>query len=82
MDPQSRDAMRSAGKLGALGIELAGLVIGCLLAGWWLDGKLGTAPYLTLAGIFLGAFGGFMVVWRAIKTSEGEASKPGDEHRS
>jgi F0F1-type ATP synthase assembly protein I len=27
--------------------------------GWWLDGQLGTSPWLLLVGIFLGAAGGF-----------------------
>ena len=33
------------------------MVLGAV--GWWLDGKLGTAPWLMLVGIALGAAGGF-----------------------
>ena len=42
-----------------VGLQFAGtfLVAGAL--GWWLDGKLGTSPWLLLVGIFLGAAGGF-----------------------
>ena len=69
-DPEARKAMQSAGRLGTLGMELSALIIGFLLGGYWLDKKLGTSPYLTLAGVFMGAFGGFMAVLRAIKQSE------------
>lgn len=42
------------------GFTFAGtfLVMGAI--GWWLDGKLGTGPWLLLVGIFLGATGGFI----------------------
>jgi ATP synthase protein I len=30
-----------------------------LLAGWWLDGRLGTAPLFTITGALVGAAGGF-----------------------
>jgi F0F1-type ATP synthase assembly protein I len=30
-----------------------------LLAGWWLDGRLGTTPLLTIVGALVGAGGGF-----------------------
>ena len=30
-----------------------------LLAGWWLDGKLGTRPFFAIAGALLGAAAGF-----------------------
>lgn len=30
-----------------------------LLAGWWLDGKLGTRPLFAIAGALLGAAAGF-----------------------
>jgi ATP synthase protein I len=30
-----------------------------LLAGWWLDGKVGTRPLFTIVGALVGAAGGF-----------------------
>lgn len=39
-------------------------VVLCLLLGWWLDGKLGTDPWLTLAGLGLGSLVGFRALWR------------------
>jgi F0F1-type ATP synthase assembly protein I len=30
-----------------------------LLAGWWLDGRVGTTPIFTITGALVGAAGGF-----------------------
>jgi F0F1-type ATP synthase assembly protein I len=60
-DPSQRGEQPQAEYLryAGVGIQFAGtfLVTGAL--GWWLDGKLGTSPWLLLVGIFLGAAGGF-----------------------
>ena len=47
------------GIYGAVGFQLAATVIGGLLAGSWLDKKIGTGPWLTIAGIVIGSIGGF-----------------------
>lgn len=49
-----------------IGLQLAGGVLGGLLGGWWLDKKLGTLPWLTLAGAVAGLAGGFYVVARVL----------------
>jgi F0F1-type ATP synthase assembly protein I len=69
MDPEARKMMRDAGRLGAIGIELAGTVIGCLLLGYWLDGRFHTAPWLAVGGIVFGSFAGFWVVYKTVKLS-------------
>jgi F0F1-type ATP synthase assembly protein I len=67
MDPMARDAMRAAGRVSAIGMEFAGAVIVCLLAGHWVDGKLGTGPWLAVAGIVLGSVVGFKAVYHTAK---------------
>jgi ATP synthase protein I len=46
----------------------AGSFIGSILAGtllgWLADRWLGTDPWLLVAGIVLGSYSGFMVMWR------------------
>ena len=42
------------------------MIVGFLLLGWWLDGRLGTTPTLTLVGLGLGTFGGF---WNLFRTA-------------
>ena len=41
----------------ALGFEIAFSVVGGLLGGLWLDGRLGTSPLLLIAGCVLGMGG-------------------------
>ena len=45
-----------------LGITFAASILLCLFGGQYLDGKLGTYPYLTLAGAFVGGAGGFYYI--------------------
>lgn len=52
--------------LGA-GIELGGAIILLTLAGWWLDGKLGTEPVLLIVGLALGFVAGFTQLLRQVR---------------
>lgn len=66
-----------------LGFTFAGtfLVLGAV--GWWLDGKLGTAPWLMLFGIALGAVGGFYSMVKRVPGGFGESpEQPTDKHSS
>lgn len=62
--------MAAAGRASAVGIELAVSFLGCFLLGYWLDGKLGTSPALTLVGLVLGAFAGFWALYKTVKQTE------------
>jgi ATP synthase protein I len=75
MTPEGREAMRAAGRISAVGMEFAAAVIICLLLGYWADGKLGTGPYLTIAGILLGSFVGFRAIYSAAKTMQKQAEE-------
>lgn len=60
------------GIYGAIGFQLALMVIGGLLVGGWLDKKWGTSPWLALVGLIIGSIGGFynlirVVNWRQQK---------------
>ncbi len=66
-------AYRKAGPYLNLGIEFAASFLLCFFGGRWLDGKLGTAPYLMLGGLFLGAAIGILNLYRtAIRLQERE----------
>jgi len=41
------------------GLTFAMATAGFLFLGWWVDGKLGTTPWLTILGALVGAAGGF-----------------------
>ena len=60
------------GVYGAVGVQLAVMVVGGLLLGHWVDGKWGTSPWLALAGLVVGSIGGFynlirLLQWRGKK---------------
>jgi F0F1-type ATP synthase assembly protein I len=73
MTPEARDALRVAGRVSAVGMELAAAVIFCLLIGYWLDGKFGTSPWLAVVGIILGSGIGFRAVYAAAKVMQKQA---------
>jgi ATP synthase protein I len=56
---------RKSGLAYAAAFTLFGCVVAGLIAGWLLDRWLGTAPWLLVAGIVLGAAAGFYEFIRA-----------------
>ena len=52
-------ALAQHARYAGVGLQFAGTFLLTGWLGWWLDGKLGTSPWLLLLGIFLGAAGGF-----------------------
>lgn len=72
LDPigrRDKNEVRGLGRASSAGIELALAVVGCLLLGWWVDGKLGTSPWLTLIGLIFGSFVGFRSLWQAAQAA-------------
>ncbi len=49
-----------------LGIQLALAVVIFFFIGRWLDGLWGTTPWLMLAGLLIGAAGGFLQFFRTV----------------
>lgn len=46
-------------RLSGHGLTIALATAAFLLAGWWLDGRLGTTPLLTIVGALVGGAAGF-----------------------
>jgi F0F1-type ATP synthase assembly protein I len=62
----------------AAALQLAAATILMLLLGQWLDGELGTGPWLMLAGLAAGFGGGFYSFMRSIrKLADNGNSKDG-----
>lgn len=64
--------LREVGRFTGFGLAWALSVLFFLLIGYWLDQRLGTLPWLTIAGAFLGAAGGFISLVRGV-TAAGRA---------
>ena len=55
----SRKVAADMGRYAGLGLQLALAVVLFLGVGWWIDGKIGTTPLLTIVGALVGAGAGF-----------------------
>lgn len=49
-----------------LGLRFAAAAVLGGLGGYWLDGKLHTAPLLLIAGVMLGGVAGFVNLYRTV----------------
>ena len=48
------------------------------LGGWWLDGKLGTEPYLSVIGIFMGIAAAGLEIYQLVKKASSKENKSDD----
>ena len=60
----------SAGEYAGFGLQFAASIVLFLYLGQWLDRKLGTAPWLLLACVFLGAGGSFYGMYRKLMAAQ------------
>ena len=82
-DPAHR---RGKGAYGALSASSVGLELGIAVAlglaiGYWLDQRLGTAPWMLLLWLVIGFAAGFRGVLRAVRAADRAAAdkRAGDE---
>ncbi len=66
-EPQRDSFIVAWGLYGAVGFQLATMVVAGLLLGDWVDDKLGTSPWLALVGLLVGSVGGFFNLIRILK---------------
>lgn len=59
--------MRVALRFSAVGIEMGVAVLLGYGAGWWLDRKFDTKPYLMLVMLLLGIAAGFLAIYRVAR---------------
>lgn len=71
--PMVQQDWKSLGSYGSLGLELALSVILPLYAGRWLDGQLGTSPWLAFLAGALGLAAGVRSIVSALRRANREA---------
>lgn len=54
------------GSLATAGLQFGMAIVVFALLGVWLDRKFGTSPWLVLAGVAIGAIGGFYSMYRKL----------------
>ncbi len=67
MKQPPKDSPRTTAFAFQLGLQLVVSTLVGTFLGYWLDGLWGSRPWLTVAGIFLGAGAGFHDLYRFIK---------------
>ena len=63
---EDRPVASQAGEVLGSGLQFAGAIILFLFVGRWLDGVLGTEPWLLLIGVLVGAVAGFTALYRQL----------------
>lgn len=77
-DPLRPEPGRTGPQMGDMmgaGLQFAAVIIVFLFAGMWADRKLGTAPWLMIAGVFVGLTTGFWSMYTRL------VLRPRDEAR-
>ena len=63
----------SGSALMGLGLQFVIVILICLYAGMWLDRKLGTAPWMLVLGVVVGASAGFYSMYHVMMDENREA---------
>lgn len=66
-EPVGADYARYAG----LGLQFAATIALFALGGWWLDGWLGSSPWLLILGVFTGFMGGLISLVKKVPGTVG-----------
>lgn len=66
---------RTWARAGNVGFELAVATIIGLAGGYWLDGKLGTKPWLAIVGLLLGVAAGFKNLIQTARRAQRESDR-------
>ena len=70
-----------ATRLAGVGVELGATVVGACLLGYWIDGRLNTAPWALLICGILGVVGGLYNVIRRAVRELAKAAEHNDKQR-
>lgn len=65
----SPSTLRTLGQLSTVGMSFVLAIVLGFSGGYWLDGRLGTEPWLAFLGFFLGLAAGVLNVYRVLKAT-------------
>ena len=69
MAPTSQTTWQLIGQLSTIGLSFVFAIVLGFAAGFWLDGVLGTKPWLSFIGFFFGLAAGVLNVYRVLQLS-------------
>ncbi len=65
-DPAGGRSDSSAARYAGVGLQFVASLLLFLFVGQWLDRRLGTTPWLTITGVFVGAGAAFYSMYRQL----------------
>lgn len=69
MAPTSQSTWQLIGQLSTIGMSFVFAIVLGFGGGFWLDGVLGTKPWLSFVGFFFGLAAGVLNVYRVLQLS-------------
>jgi len=81
LGPRGGRQLSALTRLASVGIEFSISTLVGLLGGRWLDGKLGTTPWLMIVGLLLGVTAGMRSLLRAARTATAAQKSQTDEQQ-
>ena len=77
--PPGGRQLNALARLASVGIEFSISTVIGLLGGKWVDGKLGTQPWLMLLGLVLGVTAGMRSLLRTVRRANQESAAKRDD---
>ena len=75
MAPTSQTTWQLIGQLSTIGFSFVFALVLGFGGGYWLDGALGTRPWLSFLGFFVGLAAGVLNVYRVMQLADPKGSK-------
>lgn len=79
MAPISRENIRLIGQLSTVGLSFVLALVMGFGGGFFLDRWLGTTPWLTFLGFFVGLAAGILNVYRVMQLAGKPSARPGSD---
>ena len=76
MQPTDRTTLQLIGQLSTIGFSFVFAIVLGFGGGYWLDGVLGTRPWLSFVGFFLGLAAGVLNVYRVMQFADKDRTRP------
>jgi ATP synthase protein I len=79
--PRRPEQQSDAGRYMGVGLAFAASILLFFFLGTWLDRRLGTDPWLMIAGVAVGLVAGFWSMYRQLVIEPRDRPKPGGKDR-
>lgn len=82
LNREQREQLKQLGSLSTIGLELGLSIAFGYLGGEWLDGKLGTGPWLKWIGLGFGLAAGAQSLYRGVRRAQRMMEEQEDDESS